>query len=434
MCLCALVYNKQQNICSPEDLVHVMNIGNELYLNLSCLARQSLLMFTELPSQLTVFDIDYVFEYSESYNGNVVGDSCIAGYQYCVPFHRSFELLLAENYNAFILTIDSYAVCIFSTNDGKYKIFDSHARDIFGRSHPQGTCVLLEAATINHVILYFQSLYSENSQFELKGINIDEAQTNGVENVNSNIRNSQLSNNASLEFNSFEVSCLCRQCCAISLYSICYSVVKLCNYWDSNTVATVAYFGTNLYNSTGISKSSEIPQKVEICGTEIHVKLQDNVQGVINDKAGSKLNIESIISQSSENTGCLIWFGGYCISCIFLKTSINMSYSVLAYDDDGSLPAAHYIKNIKDRHTLINTIFNLTNSKIKGKSVNYEIQLLFCSSELTSCERKRIMKRHRQNYANENMAPTVNQQKLEAKQITYKIMNPLLKNKLTLNV
>ena len=131
MCLCALIYNKQQNISSPEDLVHVMNIGNELYLNLSCLARQSLLMFTELPSQLTVSDIDYAFEYSESYNGNVVGDSHIEGYQYCVPFHRSFELLLAENYNAFILTIYSNAVFIFSTNDGKYKIFYSHAQDIF---------------------------------------------------------------------------------------------------------------------------------------------------------------------------------------------------------------------------------------------------------------------------------------------------------------
>ena len=65
-----------------------MNIGNELYSNLSCLARQSFLLFTELPSQLTVFDTDYIFEYSESYSGNVIGDCSIGGYQYCVPFHR----------------------------------------------------------------------------------------------------------------------------------------------------------------------------------------------------------------------------------------------------------------------------------------------------------------------------------------------------------
>jgi hypothetical protein len=86
-----------------------MNIGNELYSNLSCLAQQSFLLFTELPSQLTVFDTDYIFEYTESYSGNVIGDCSIEGFQYCVtvPFHRSFELLLADNYSAFILTIDS---------------------------------------------------------------------------------------------------------------------------------------------------------------------------------------------------------------------------------------------------------------------------------------------------------------------------------------
>ena len=208
-----------------------MNIGNELYLHLSCLAGQSLLMFPELPSELTVFDKDFHFEYSESYSGNVIGNSFIEGYQYCVPFHRSFEILLRENYHAFVLTINSNAVCIFRTNDDKYKIFDSHARDIYGRSHPQGTCVLLEAATINHVVLHFQSLYSDNSQFELKGVNIDEVpvQLASLQNLNNNVRNDELLDNTLQESECAGVLCLCRQCCAISLYSICYSVIKPCN-------------------------------------------------------------------------------------------------------------------------------------------------------------------------------------------------------------
>ena len=105
---------KTEHICSSQDLVNIMNICNELYSNLSCLAQQSFLLFTELPSQLTVFDTDYIFEHSESYSGNVIGDCSIEGYQYCVPFHRSFELLLTENYSAFILTIDYNAVCIGS--------------------------------------------------------------------------------------------------------------------------------------------------------------------------------------------------------------------------------------------------------------------------------------------------------------------------------
>ena len=343
-------------------------------------------------------------------------------------------MLLAEHYCAFILTIDSNAVCIFSTTDGKYKVFDSHSRDIYGRSHPQGTCVLLEATNINNVILYFQSLYSENSQFELRGVNIEEVRANSDQNLNNKIRNSALSGNGSEESKSTDVSWLCiRQCCAISLYSICYSVIKPCNYWDSNTVSAVVYFGTTLYNNTGINASSDIPQKVEICGTEIHVKLHANIQGVVND-AKRKPYIESLISHANnENTGFLMWIGDYCISCIFQKTSIkNMSYSILAYDDDDSSPTCtvHYIKNIKDKQTLVDTIFNLANTKIKDEIVNYEIQFVACSSELTNCERKRIMKNHRQNYINDFIEPALKKQKVETKQMKYKMMAKEKKQKL----
>ena len=134
---------------------------------------------------------------------------------------------MVENYCAFILTIDSNAVCIFSTTDGKYNIFDSHSRDIYGRSHPQGTCVLLEAPNIDNVILYFQSLYSENSQFELRGINITTSDsTTSDPNLDNNITNSDLSGNTTQESKSIDISGLCRQCCAILLYSICYSVIN----------------------------------------------------------------------------------------------------------------------------------------------------------------------------------------------------------------
>ncbi len=66
------------------------------------------------------------------------------------------------------------------------------------------------------------------------------------------------------------------------------------------------------------------------------------------------LHIESLICHTNENTGFLIWLGDYCMSCIFQKTSIkNMSYSLLAYDDDDSSPTStvHFVKNIQDKHT-----------------------------------------------------------------------------------
>jgi hypothetical protein len=85
----------------------------------------------------------------------------------------------------------------------------------------------------------------------------------------------------------------------------------------------------------------------------MHVKLQANIQGVVNDKTESKLNIESLICHTENVTGFLIWLGDYCMSCIFQKTSIkNMSYSILAYDDDDSSPTSsvHFVRNKRQAH------------------------------------------------------------------------------------
>ena len=157
---------------------------------------------------------------------------------------------------------------------------------------------------------------------------------------------------------------------------------------------------------------------------------------MLHKSAKSKLHIESLICHTNEDTGFLICFGDYCISCIFQKTSINnMSYSILAYDDDDSSPTctAHYIKNIKDKHTLVDTIFNLVTTKIEDEIVNYAIQFLSCSSELSNCERNRIMKNHRQSYINDFIEPALKKHKLETKQIKCKTMAQEKKQKILEN-
>jgi hypothetical protein len=304
-------------------------------------------------------------------------------------------LLLAENYNALILTIDNNAVGIYCTNDGNYTISDSHSRDIYGRSHPQGTCVLLEASSINHVILHFQSVYNEKSQYEMRGVNIGQVQTTDNQNLTDNMGNADLSSEVLTETASVDISCTCVQCCAVSLYSICYSTIKPYSYWDENTVVAVTYFGTVLYNNTGIYNSTHLPQRVELCGIDVHVKLRRNYEGVLNDKLESQLNLKRMICHSDdESTGFLLWLGSYCISCMFQTTLRKTSYSILAYKDDRSSPTAHFFKNIDSEHTLVKSIFLLAHHIIGGKIFNYEIQFLFCSCKLTVTERKRVLKSH----------------------------------------
>ena len=65
-------------------MIQIMIVGNQLYSSLSLLVRQSMLMLTELPGMVTVFEPFFQFEFSESYTCNMHGDTRIEGYHYCI--------------------------------------------------------------------------------------------------------------------------------------------------------------------------------------------------------------------------------------------------------------------------------------------------------------------------------------------------------------
>ena len=157
MSLCALIYSKIRRITSVDDMIQIMTVGSQLYSSLSLLARPSILMLTEWPEMVTVFERFFQLEYRESYTCNMHGDARIEGYHYCIPL----ETPLALNYNSFILTVGIIGV-------------DSHARDMYGSSHSQGTCVLLEIPSMHKLVQYFQSLYTWRNEdiYELKGVHI----------------------------------------------------------------------------------------------------------------------------------------------------------------------------------------------------------------------------------------------------------------------
>jgi len=69
---------------------------------------------------------------------------------YCMPLGNTLQILFGENSQSFLFTIYCYG-------DGRFRIFDSHARNSF--KHPQGTCALLDVDDFNALINYFQSLY-----------------------------------------------------------------------------------------------------------------------------------------------------------------------------------------------------------------------------------------------------------------------------------
>ena len=95
-------------------MTQIMTVGSQLYSSLPLLARQSMLMLTELPETFTVLS-----DFSSLNTVKVILVTCMVmselrGYHYCMPL----ETLLALNYNSFILTVGIIGV-------------DSHARDVY---------------------------------------------------------------------------------------------------------------------------------------------------------------------------------------------------------------------------------------------------------------------------------------------------------------
>jgi len=67
----------------------------------------------------------------------------IEGYPFCMRLKSAFDSLISERYVSFILTVGCIAVGIsYCDDNGHFKVFDSHARDIYGISHPQETCTI----------------------------------------------------------------------------------------------------------------------------------------------------------------------------------------------------------------------------------------------------------------------------------------------------
>ena len=187
MSLSALVYSFRNPITSSADLVQIMNIGNNMYSALSQSCKQGLLLLTDLPVRINLGDINYQLIYSESYSGLLnSAPPIIPDFPYVTSLLTAFNSLLMNNYHAFILTVDIYTVAIYCLPNERYKVFDSHSRDLLGMGNPFGTCTLIEIDSLMNLVPHFQNIYRQTSYtYEIKGVIIIEMQSNSVSLVHS---------------------------------------------------------------------------------------------------------------------------------------------------------------------------------------------------------------------------------------------------------
>ena len=174
-----------------------------------------------------------------------------------------------------------------------FKIFDSHARDLYDGGQPQGTCILLEVLPPDSLVHYYQSIHN-NDLYEVRGVQIE------------NIQNRMVSQNSLNETINFNLSC------AVALYSLCYSIMKSCNYWNYNSsLPTIVDKGKKMCCKSILEHNQQspvnLPRTVDVCETEVNLDNLFKSEGLLTDSLQSKSILENeIIHNYSECTRFLI--------------------------------------------------------------------------------------------------------------------------------
>ena len=415
MSLCSLIYLYRNNsICDSSDLVNIINLGNQLYSTLSRLSRQMYLLLDKLPTMITVDDTDYSLELSQSYTGNLHLPVMNESVPFVMPLDSALEQLQQEAFHSFLLTIEYNTVSIFTESNSVVKIFDFHARDSFGMPHPHGTCVLLEFHSVRNLIGYFKFLYRPGVIYEIKGVKINYVSDNLLQNVNTNISDtSTISNDTSLHSSASTVaqetvnnnSIFNTQSYYIFIYSICFSTIKRCNYWNYQTENGIVEHAIELFSETHCESqlSPDLPEFIQIYGSTIQVTYSSRHKGTLccTSEVSKVALAELIFANTVHSTGFLLWLQSIPLACIIennmsvKKEHQKKKYFLLAPDETREL---NLFKQLPDSHSVVGRLYDVLKlNEPDLDEAKYIIQFLSIPCTLAKLEKQRIRRKHKSN-------------------------------------
>jgi len=158
MSLCSLICNNKQEISSANDRIHIMNIGNHSYSSLSLLARQS------YNADRITYNFKHAWHWQRTRTQWKLQWNCKwwdpnRGISVLYLFTKSPQITIISKLHNFILSVGCIGVSIYFYDDMRFKILDSHARDVYTlKVH---VCFLKHYHFITQCS-YFQSLHNDD--------------------------------------------------------------------------------------------------------------------------------------------------------------------------------------------------------------------------------------------------------------------------------
>ena len=175
MSLSAIVYKevKSVNIWNQSTLNTIMVCGDNLYGTISQSINKNYLLLTDVPEFVDMNNITFNLEYSDSFSGALL--MTVNNDPFVTLENALNEVFHSLNYKSCLLTIGMNTVAIMMPFPDVFKVFDSHARDLYGMPSISGYCVLVSVEGIQNLVQYFHltsqcSASNGHIPFELKGV------------------------------------------------------------------------------------------------------------------------------------------------------------------------------------------------------------------------------------------------------------------------
>ena len=191
------------------------------------------------------------------------------------------------------------------------------------------------------------------------------------------------------------------QCCAMCYYSICFSTIIACSYWKEQTLNAIAEHAMLAYKDA-LNDGKEftcnyLPQIVDICGAAVDVVFGSRYQGTLScTSVSSKHNLEMLILENtSGNTGSLLLLSNYYLACIFLHANNSQQktkYFLVACNERQTI---NLFEKITDFDSVIDKICIVVTQKLECDEIEYDIQFLSCSCQLTKLERQKMVRKYK---------------------------------------
>ena len=126
----------------------------------------------------------------------------------------------------------------------------------------------------------------------------------------------------------------------MSIYAICFSIIKSCTYWDSSTLQALHEHACLFYEKCDVHSVRKMPSIVTIYGADIEIKFSQVIQSSLTQcyHVNKEFLVECILKENARScvtpTGYLFCCNDIYISCIVHHSTSDTCYFVLTYKNE----------------------------------------------------------------------------------------------------